>query len=706
MKKKNMRNENIIGIFVIMLLASIFVVPISAQSSSIPIKLDLTEESSTISVGEKAIITVRLLDENDKPVVTEIDVPVNLSTNLGSVASSMIIHADTNLSETNFRSEDPGIAVISAKSKGLIGDTTSIAVTSLPILYILSPSDGETVYSNTITVSGTATARGASYIDSVTVNDVQAGTESWRADISLNEGGNSIRVLATDIFGNTNTKIITVFYKTHPPIHNGPKIDNRTTPTPTPASTPASTPTGRISITTIPSGAEVRLDDFFKGITPTLVNVTEGYHKIEVTKEGYDSHSETKRIRLGDGEPEEMIIELEPITGSIFVFSTPPGASVYLDDDIYMNKITPCVLSEVAVGPHSIKLTKSGYFTVTRNVSVYVGRTTRLDENLTGCPMYDSIDISSVPSGAKVYLDDVYTADTPCVLSEVDMGLHTIKLTKSDYFDVIRNVSVSVGETQTLHENLTGYGPLSISSNPPGANVYLDGVYKGETPRNISKVVVGNHTIKLTKSDYFDVIRNVSVSVGETQTLHENLTWSGSLSISSKPSGASVYLDGDYKGKTPLDISKVVVGTHSIKLTKSSYAKVEKVIYVSAGKITAVDESLAIPAWASVLIQVGAIAAIFAIIRIIFKVVIPFVRSKLKEKYLLFSLDPSYRQHLKEGDVDEKLKKVFEDNKQPLSTEVNVSKIAEKLWEIVDGEMQYSIEDTEKRLNVYKKRSN
>ena len=128
MKKKNMRVKNIVGIFAMILLASIFAMPVSAQNSGIPIKLELTAEPSTIEVGETAIITVRLLDENDKPVVTEVDISVSISTNLGSVPSPVIIPAETNLSKTKFTSKFAGIAVISAKSKGLISDTTSIAV--------------------------------------------------------------------------------------------------------------------------------------------------------------------------------------------------------------------------------------------------------------------------------------------------------------------------------------------------------------------------------------------------------------------------------------------------------------------------------------------------------------------------------------------------------------------------------------------------
>jgi len=498
-----------------------------------------------------------------------------------------------------------------------------------------------------ITVSGTAAVIGEQYIDSVTVNDVQAGRDTWSADITLTEGGNDITVVATTDTGQSNSTTITVYYQ-------APTTSPTQTPIDHEAPSAIPTPTVSISITTIPAGAEVRLDDFFKGITPTLVNVTVGSHEIEVTKEGYHSHSETKRIRLGDGKPEEMNIELEPLTNSIHVFSTPSGASVYLDNVYKRDTNTNCTLSEVVVGPHTITLKKSGYCDVIKNVSVPVGKALDLHENLIEC-IHGSIDISSDPSGAKVYLDNVFTKDTPCMLSEVVVGNHTIKLTKSDYDDVIiRNVSVSVGETCPLHVNMTGYGSLYICSDP---------------------------------------------------------------------SEAKVYLDGDFKGETALDISKVVVGTHRIKLTKSHYPDVVKIKHVSAGELKEVDVTFSISPWVSLLIQGGAMGVILAIIAIIFKYVIPVISPKLKETFMthgdthehenvfsyqkdfLFSLDPSYRQHLKEGDVDEKLKKVFEKKKELLTSEAKVSKIDEKQWQIIDGKKQYSIEDTEKRLNVYKKRN-
>jgi len=134
MKKKNKIIKNIAGIFALMLLLSILVMmmSVSAQGLGIPIKLGVTVEPSTIEVGENAIITIRLLDENDKPVVTEVDVPVDISTDLGYVPPSVVIPAGKDSLSTSFTSKDSGIAAISVKSRGFMSGTTAIVVIPAP----------------------------------------------------------------------------------------------------------------------------------------------------------------------------------------------------------------------------------------------------------------------------------------------------------------------------------------------------------------------------------------------------------------------------------------------------------------------------------------------------------------------------------------------------------------------------------------------
>ena len=225
------------------------------------------------------------------------------------------------------------------------------------------------------------------------------------------------------------------------------------------------------------------------------------------------------------------------------------------------------------------------------------------------------ISISSIPSGTKVYIDGVYKGTTPLFLS-VEEGRHAIKLTKEYYYNVEESVFVKIGETTYVRKTLKGYGFIRVDSNPSGAKVYLDGIYKGETPLFLSKVAEGTHTIKLTKQHYNDVTRTVSVSIGKTTHVYETLTGYGSISISSSPSGASVYLDGYYKGVTPLFLSKVIEGSHTIKLVKFGYAELTKTIYVSPGKTTFVSETLSFATW--LLTSIFGMIALISVFIVIF----------------------------------------------------------------------------------------
>jgi len=90
---------------------------------------------------------------------------------------------------------------------------TAPADSTQPILTITSPAPNTTTHTPTITVTGTASD--LSGIASVTVDDALANEaadwSTWRAEVSLTEGPNTITAVATDNAGNQNTTIITVY---------------------------------------------------------------------------------------------------------------------------------------------------------------------------------------------------------------------------------------------------------------------------------------------------------------------------------------------------------------------------------------------------------------------------------------------------------------------------------------------------------------
>ncbi|MCK5660991.1 MAG: PEGA domain-containing protein, partial [Methanosarcinales archaeon] len=139
-------------------------------------------------------------------------------------------------------------------------------------------------------------------------------------------------------------------------------------------------------------------------------------------------------------------------------------------------------------------------------------------------PSIGGITVTSTPTGAEIYLDDSYKGTTPATLSNIPVGSHTIKLTKSGYSDISKTVIVSSGNTATVSGTLIQEtGSIIVSSDPSGANVYLDGNYKGTSPLTINDVAPGNYKVKLTRNGYTDETISVSVKAGARETVSKTL---------------------------------------------------------------------------------------------------------------------------------------------------------------------------------------
>src|SRR5512143_186869 len=60
---------------------------------------------------------------------------------------------------------------------------------------------------------------------------------------------------------------------------------------------------------------------------------------------------------------------------------------------------------------------------------------------------------------------------------------------------------------------------LSIGSDPVGAQVYVDGKLRGETPLALDRVATGDHRVTVVKDGYLDNSRVVSVAAGQSSNL-------------------------------------------------------------------------------------------------------------------------------------------------------------------------------------------
>jgi len=274
---------------------------------------------------------------------------------------------------------------------------------------------------------------------------------------------------------------------------------------------------GYYRISSSPSGASVYFDDTYKGTTPLSVAVsttgTPG-HTIRLVLSGYQEWTQYQPGNPSEGETVYVTATLQPLQtyGSITVTSTPSDATAVLDG--VQSQRTPCTFHSVLPGLHTLQVTKAGYQTWTTTTSVTAGLNTQVYASLSQItPATGSIYVTSVPSGASVYVDGTYYGPSPQLASGLSPGYHQVRISLAGFQDWIGNVLVNSGETTRVSQTLsvtptptavTGSGSLSIQSNPAGADVYVDNEYMGITPLVLPSIAPGTHTVLLTHQGYAD----------------------------------------------------------------------------------------------------------------------------------------------------------------------------------------------------------
>ncbi|MCJ7689630.1 MAG: PEGA domain-containing protein, partial [Clostridiaceae bacterium] len=69
------------------------------------------------------------------------------------------------------------------------------------------------------------------------------------------------------------------------------------------------------------------------------------------------------------------------------------------------------------------------------------------------------------------------------------------------------------------------FGSIEITTNPPGAKIFLDGTDTGcITPYTLTNVLAGTHIIKLTLTDYINYSNVINVLANQTAEINLNLT--------------------------------------------------------------------------------------------------------------------------------------------------------------------------------------
>jgi hypothetical protein len=227
--------------------------------------------------------------------------------------------------------------------------------------------------------------------------------------------------------------------------------------------------------------------------------------------------------------------------------------------------------------------------------------------------------LDSTPQGVQVQIDGKTDPSwvTPITLSGLGPGQHSVTFSKPGYVTDTRAVAVSSGSKISVASHLVLLtATLAVSSNPAGANVYIDGKDTHKlTPAQVP-VDKGQHVVLVRKSGYIDETTNAQFALGQTISFSPALRalgnvddiktvgkmkklfggketqGMGTISVKTQPKGAQVAVNQHMIEKeSPVDFM-LDPGNYIVDITMSGYAPIHKVITVDKGGKAVIDEVL------------------------------------------------------------------------------------------------------------------
>ncbi|MDZ7262801.1 MAG: PEGA domain-containing protein, partial [candidate division KSB1 bacterium] len=183
---------------------------------------------------------------------------------------------------------------------------------------------------------------------------------------------------------------------------------------------------------------------------------------------------------------------------------------------------------------------------------------------------------------------------TPTLIYDLPARLHQLTLAKDGYLPRQVEVKIPVEDTASIVVQLSKLpsqpeptGAIHLTSNPSGAEIYLDGKrLKGQqTPVLIPGLPVGTHYLELRKfhperETYgYRAKGQIQIRAGHTSNVRMDLELQElcELYVLSDPEGAEIYVNDEesFRGITPLTIL-LFSGTSYIRLRKEGYQEKAK----------------------------------------------------------------------------------------------------------------------------------
>ncbi len=298
------------------------------------------------------------------------------------------------------------------------------------------------------------------------------------------------------------------------------------------------------------------------------VLMREGSYVVHVKTAGY--YDVDQALLVDETPSRTVLIELRKLPGYLTVATDPTVDALVTVDDTQIGK-APFGPVELEPGSHSVAVAAEGYLPFADTLAIPgLGRHQQISVQLV--PRWANVDIATEPPGAIIYKGVDQLGQTPATLQLME-GSHTLSVVLDGFKAWDGTVDTRPNEHQVLP--LIRLEPanaqLQVNTIPRGANVTVNGHYRGQSPIRVALSPDINYDIGLSKAGYGSIVRQVRLTAAAAEAITVDLTARvGDVRIEVQPGDAIVYVDGQSRGSGSMSL-KLPSAPHQLEVRRDGF---------------------------------------------------------------------------------------------------------------------------------------
>ncbi len=282
------------------------------------------------------------------------------------------------------------------------------------------------------------------------------------------------------------------------------------------------------------------------------VLLRKGSYTVSVSRQGY--YDANQSFVVGEEPSATVTIELRKLPGQLVVNTANADDAVVTVDGTLVGP-APFGPLELQPGAHTVSIRAENFLPYDHLLQV-PGRGLLQELEVQLVPRWAPVSFATEPAGATIYRGEQELGVTPATL-RLDEGRHDLTVMREGFkpWDGVVNAVANEAQELPLIRLEPANAQLLVNSIPLGANVTVNGRYRGQSPVRLALSPDVDYQVGLSKAGYGSTERRVRLTAAASETITVDLTARvGEVKINAWPEDAVVYVNDRPRGSGSLTL--------------------------------------------------------------------------------------------------------------------------------------------------------